>query len=198
MYGWAITCSETSSSLGVSHAGLAAGLVLRAAGGTACWCRRSQSIRSSCLPFVELDVGNWHPLPVVRLRVGRLVVDRAHAVLLSLLRSAKPRGTPARPRRASCAANRRKWREAPPPPSPIRSEAPARSPADPRARREAHPRCSRERSTIRGGVQERAPRARARRGIRDTASSLGASLPQCRAAVPRRISLPELKRNAPN
>ena len=63
---------------------------------------------------------------------------------------------------------------------------------------QARPRYRTEYSRVPLPVQRPRPRARGRRGTRGTASADGSSLSHRRAAVPMRISLPVLKRNAPS
>ena len=200
MYGCAITCSETSSSLGVSQTGLSSGagatvLALRhALGGLdrltslRSWSSVMISIRRpACLPA--------HSRP--RASTGSSTTRRAaatHCILLPRVAVSLPGlgepiaaqiGADLRQRRRDLDPAVRQHEQA----SPAGSSRLARSPS-----RDVERIDSRAPSRLRAGAR----RARAGRGIRAHSASLGSSRSHSRAAVPMRISLPVLKRNAPS
>ena len=75
MYGCAMTCSETSSSLGVSQTCFSPGLAWSAV--RPAWGFRSlHSTHSSCLHGLGMN-HSWHDLPGIAFRVPRFVLGRA-------------------------------------------------------------------------------------------------------------------------
>ena len=141
MYGCAITCSETSSSFGVSHSGLLAGLRGFEVGLPATVFGSSiVRLRFAHPASARLDVG--HRTTTARCSLPRDGIHRSTARRTSAITAASaPRAAVGLPRllQRTRAAGRRKRAEAPLQPSPTRSAAPASSPADPAGSRAGRP-----------------------------------------------------------
>ena len=200
MYGCAITCSETSSIFGVSHGGFSLGFCFLAAScGGLGRARRRPSIRSSCLPRCCSN-GRRTQLPAVRLRVAS-TRPRSRAAPPRALSAVAPGVAVRVPRlvRASSCADRRRRAAAPPRPSPSRWAAPAASPAArPALARKPSVDARRDRSRVPSPVQCVRCALEQCRGTPRIAPPWARAVCHRRAAVPMRISLPVLKRNAPS
>src|ERR1043166_477042 len=102
MYGWAITCSETSSSLGVSHAGFWAGIAFSVLISSARFAVSIVRFNSLIILSVKSQghssadcIRPYQRLPGVGLRVTRGIVDRvAHKLAYCITPPASAVGLP--------------------------------------------------------------------------------------------------------
>ena len=188
MYGCAITCSETSSSFGVSHSAFLAGAV-----GLVSRCSAvfdSLVTFASCCLLVRQALTNGIRCQRFASGVPRPVVDRTR-------RRARSRSSSCHAaqyaRHASASESRRRsrahLREAPRPPSPSRSAAPAASRAARRGSRRSPSRCRRDCSKVPSGLQPRGAVERSRNAVLARRRLERAPLPRRRADAHQRAGV---------